>query len=51
MQQAARVSHRVAFFLAAHNTPGIIVEQGMTNDIFTNPVDARTSDYVHGRFG
>ena len=51
MQQAARVSHRVAFFLAAQNTPGIIVEQGATHDIFNNPVDERTSDYVHGRFG
>jgi len=45
------VSHRVAFFLATHNTPGVIVEQGTTQDIFNNPVDARTSDYVHGRFG
>ncbi len=51
MQQAARVSHRVAFFLATHNTPGVIVEQGTTHDIFNNPVDERTSDYVHGRFG
>jgi len=51
MQQAARVSHRVAFFLAAHNTPGVIVEQGLTHDIFNNPVDERTSDYVQGRFG
>ena len=51
MQQAARVSHRVAFFLAAHNTPGIIVEQGNTSDIFNNPIDERTSDYVQGRFG
>mgnify|MGYP000369978402 CR=1 FL=1 len=51
MQQAARVSHRTAFFLASSNTPGIIVEQGLTRDIFDNPVDPRTSDYVHGRFG
>jgi len=51
MQQAARVSNRVAFFLAAHNTPGVIVEQGLTSDIFNNPVDERTSDDVQGRFG
>ena len=51
MQQAARVSHRVAFFLATHNTPGVIVEQGTTADVFNNPVDSRTADYVHGRFG
>ncbi len=50
MQQAARVSHRVAFFLATHNTPGVIVEQGRRRTS-SNPVDARTSDYVHGRFG
>ncbi len=35
----------------ATHTPGVIVEQGTTQDIFNNPVDARTSDYVHGRFG
>jgi phosphate transport system ATP-binding protein len=51
MQQAARVSDRTAFFLASHNTPGQIVEQGPTSDIFENPRDPRTSDYVHGRFG
>jgi phosphate transport system ATP-binding protein len=51
MQQAARVSDRTAFFLASSGTPGFIVEQGLTRDIFENPVDSRTSDYVHGRFG
>ncbi len=51
MQQAARVSDRTAFFLATHNTPGVIVEQGKTEEIFSNPVDPRTSDYVQGRFG
>ncbi|MFP5334980.1 MAG: phosphate ABC transporter ATP-binding protein [Actinomycetes bacterium] len=51
MQQAARVSHRAAFFLAEHGTPGVIVEQGPTRQIFESPVDPRTSDYVHGRFG
>ena len=51
MQQAARVSSRAAFFLAEHNAPGVIVEQGPTSQIFEAPVDPRTRDYVHGRFG
>jgi phosphate transport system ATP-binding protein len=51
MQQAQRVSDRVAFFLAELGTPGVVVEQGLTREVFDNPVDARTSDYVHGRFG
>ncbi len=51
MQQAARVSDRCAFFLAAEGTPGHIVEQGPTSDIFERPRDERTSDYVNGRFG
>jgi phosphate transport system ATP-binding protein len=51
MQQAQRVSDRCAFFLAAENQPGHIVEQGDTTDIFERPRDSRTSDYVHGRFG
>ena len=51
MQQAQRVSHRCAFFLAAENEPGRIIEEGPTKDIFTNPRDERTNDYVNGRFG
>jgi phosphate transport system ATP-binding protein len=51
MQQAARVSQRCAFFLAEQGTPGRIVESGSTRDIFENPRDPRTADYVHGRFG
>jgi phosphate transport system ATP-binding protein len=51
MQQAARVSDRCAFFLATHDTPGHIVEAGPTTQIFEQPRDPRTSDYVHGRFG
>jgi len=51
MQQAARVSQQCAFFLAEMGTPGAIVESGFTTDIFNNPKDARTADYVHGRFG
>jgi phosphate transport system ATP-binding protein len=51
MQQAHRVSDRCAFFLAAHGTPGVIVEQGPTDAIFDSPQDQRTHDYVNGRFG
>jgi phosphate transport system ATP-binding protein len=51
MQQAARVSQQCAFFLAAQGTPGMIVEAGETVQIFNNPQDERTADYVNGRFG
>ena len=51
MQQAQRVSDHCAFFLAAENEPGYIVETGTTKQIFENPRDPRTADYVHGRFG
>lgn len=46
MQQAARVSQRTAFFHL-----GILVEVGATDQIFTNPRDSRTRDYITGRFG
>ena len=46
MQQAARVSQRTAFFHL-----GTLVEEGKTTDIFTNPVDKRTQDYITGRTG
>ena len=46
MQQAARVSQRTAFFHL-----GNLVEEGVTDDIFTNPGDKRTQDYITGRFG
>ncbi|MFB2554207.1 phosphate ABC transporter ATP-binding protein [Herbiconiux liangxiaofengii] len=51
MQQAARVSDECAFFLAAQNTPGVIVEHGATSAMFGDPQDQRTTDYVNGRFG
>jgi len=51
MQQAQRVSSRCAFFLAAENQPGYIVEAGDTERIFGAPSDPRTADYVQGRFG
>jgi len=46
MQQAARVSQRTAFFHL-----GVLVETGETEQIFTNPHDNRTQDYITGRFG
>src|SRR5215472_13865439 len=51
MQQAQRVSRNCAFFLAAEDTPGHIVESGPTEQVFGSPTDPRTADYVHGRFG
>jgi phosphate transport system ATP-binding protein len=51
MQQAQRVSEQCAFFLAEQGTPGQIVEAGTTEQVFGDPVDPRTADYVHGRFG
>ena len=50
MQQAARVSDFTGFFLA-DGGPGRLIESGATNDIFTNPKQQRTEDYVSGRFG
>ncbi len=51
MQQAVRVADNTAFFLAQEGEPGHIVEQGLTTDIFGQPQDQRTLDYVNGRFG
>jgi phosphate transport system ATP-binding protein len=54
MQQAARVADRTAFFSldAREGKPtGVLVEHGDTEVMFTRPADARTSDYVTGRFG
>lgn len=46
MQQAARVSDRTAFFHL-----GNLIEIGGTNDVFTNPTQKRTEDYITGRYG
>jgi phosphate transport system ATP-binding protein len=46
MQQAARVSEATGFFLL-----GELVEFGVTRQLFTNPRDKRTEDYITGRFG
>jgi phosphate transport system ATP-binding protein len=46
MQQAARVSQRTAFFHL-----GELIEYGKTSEIFTNPRQQRTQDYITGRYG
>ena len=46
MQQAGRIADKTAFFLN-----GEVVEYGKTEDIFYNPKDKRTEDYITGRFG
>lgn len=46
MQQAARVSDRTAFFHL-----GNLIEIGVTNDVFTNPTQKKTEDYITGRYG
>ena len=51
MQQAARVSDMAAFFMMADDRAGELVEYGTTSQIFTNPVDKRTEDYITGCFG
>jgi phosphate transport system ATP-binding protein len=50
MQQAARVSDYTAFFLA-DDGPGVMIEAGPTSQIFSQPKDTRTENYVTGRFG
>ncbi len=51
MQQAARVSDTTAFFMMGEDRAGYLVEVGETTQIFTNPRERLTEDYVSGRFG
>ncbi len=52
MQQAARVSDRTGFFnIAATGKPGRLIEMGATAQIFGNPAQRATEDYISGRFG
>ena len=46
MQQATRVSEYTSFFLN-----GEIIESGLTDQIFVNPQEKRTEEYITGRFG
>ncbi|MDP9469728.1 MAG: phosphate ABC transporter ATP-binding protein PstB [Chloroflexota bacterium] len=51
MQQAARVSDQTVFFSLNERRQGILVEASATRELFTNPRDQRTEDYITGRFG
>ncbi len=51
MQQAARVSDYTAFLMADGDRSGKLVEYSSTRELFTNPRDKRTEDYITGRFG
>ncbi len=52
MQQAARASDRTAFFMMdKQDRAGMLVEYRETNELFTNPRERRTEDYITGRFG
>jgi phosphate transport system ATP-binding protein len=51
MQQAARVSDMSAFMMIGQDRAGTLVEYGTTSQLFTNPRDKRTEDYITGRFG
>ena len=46
MQQAARISDKTAFFLL-----GDLIEYNKTTEIFANPQNKKTEDYITGRFG
>ncbi|HEX6509439.1 MAG TPA: phosphate ABC transporter ATP-binding protein, partial [Chloroflexota bacterium] len=51
MQQSARIADETAFMLAGDDFVGELVEFGPTSQIFSNPKDKRTEDYISGRFG
>ena len=51
MQQAARVSDMTAFLMVGDDRAGVLVEYGETSEIFTNPKNKQTEDYITGRFG
>jgi len=51
MEQALRVSDMAAFLMINQDNAGILVEYAPTTDMFSNPKDKRTEDYITGRFG
>ncbi len=51
MQQAARASDVTAFFMMEADRAGVLVENGPTSEMFTNPKQKCTEDYITGRFG
>jgi phosphate transport system ATP-binding protein len=51
MQQAARASDHTAFFNMDEDRAGYLVEYNATKDLFTNPQNELTEQYITGRFG
>jgi phosphate transport system ATP-binding protein len=51
MQQAARVADCTAVMMMAEDRAGEMIEFGATSEVFTNPKDKRTEEYITGRFG
>ncbi len=51
MQQAARASDYTAVFYVNNNRTGYLLEYGTTAQLFTNPANSLTEDYITGRFG
>ena len=51
MEHAARVSDMAAFLMMEQDKAGVLVEYAPTDQIFSNPKDKRTEDYISGRFG
>ncbi|MBP1756826.1 MAG: phosphate transporter, ATPase subunit [Firmicutes bacterium] len=51
MEQAARVSDMTAFMMMEPDGAGTLVEYDLTTEVFANPKDKRTEDYITGRFG
>jgi phosphate transport system ATP-binding protein len=51
MQQASRVSDRTAFLNMGEDRAGYLVEEGPTSEVFTQPREQITEDYISGRFG
>jgi phosphate transport system ATP-binding protein len=51
MQQASRVSDYTAFLLMDQDRAGMVIEYGLTRDIFTRPQQKSTEEYITGRFG
>ena len=51
MHQAGRISDYTSFFLINEDRKGHLVEYGVTDDLFLNPKDIRTEEYISGKFG
>jgi phosphate transport system ATP-binding protein len=51
MEQAARISDMAAFMMMEQDKAGVLVEYAPTGQLFTNPKDKRTEDYITGKYG